>query len=527
MLKYASLAQQWIMHVNKSIAIGVHCLILAVILGISTITLGISPIIWQDEVQIMDYGRTSMPHADFRWGINWLLDGRPNFSVNFLGPLVQETAFRELGGFLGTRLAALLGAVVASTALFGWLLRRGAKPALALLGSTLFLINPLIAQSYRGARVDALAMAFVFLSLWAINYGRCNRRDSKSFALYGLAGILLGIAGLIWPSIVILLPIVFYELASVNGISFKADYKAWLNFTYGSFCIILIAIVATFGLLLFCFPDTIVRDILALLNYIIRNQNQVAQRNGVDISNLVFYLAESFAYEPFLPVVSLLLLVIFRWWGLLLALLCGVVVVVATNPYIHRAIYLVPYLILTCVIGLDALLMRGIIQRHKVISKFAVTSIILWSMMITLGARTVTALRERNERDPNLIMSVAKTTIGNGPYNVYIEPWVFYYAGRELGWHMFRSFYGKFDGSGVVHADWSKLALHMDYLVFSSTDINADMQDLFRTNGFIATTVNPKMFSSSASAGNLRSNIGYVRDFTIFSRSPLPNCCGK
>src|ERR1035438_7016965 len=66
----------------------------AVALTVHFATLSISPTIWQDEVQIIDFGRTSAFGGDPSWSVNWRSSNRPAIAISYLGPLLEESMFR-------------------------------------------------------------------------------------------------------------------------------------------------------------------------------------------------------------------------------------------------------------------------------------------------------------------------------------------------------------------------------------------------------------------------------------------------
>jgi hypothetical protein len=49
----------------------------AVIISVQGYSLRFSPTIWQDEVQILDWGRTILPGSDQAYAMSWLQGGQP------------------------------------------------------------------------------------------------------------------------------------------------------------------------------------------------------------------------------------------------------------------------------------------------------------------------------------------------------------------------------------------------------------------------------------------------------------------
>ena len=64
---------------------GAWGLVLFATLSVHSLTIRISPTIWQDEVQIVDYGRVLAPGADRSHAMTWLDSGRAAIPLNYLG----------------------------------------------------------------------------------------------------------------------------------------------------------------------------------------------------------------------------------------------------------------------------------------------------------------------------------------------------------------------------------------------------------------------------------------------------------
>ena len=117
-------------------------------------TATISPPAWQDEVQIIDYGRTVIPGSDLSFGTTLTRVGRVVRPLEYVGCLIQEAAYRiASGSMIGPRVAALAGALCAAIALWAWLKEAGVEQWIAGALGCAFLWDPIFAQSYRGAQI--------------------------------------------------------------------------------------------------------------------------------------------------------------------------------------------------------------------------------------------------------------------------------------------------------------------------------------------------------------------------------------
>jgi hypothetical protein len=74
--------------------------------------------------------------------------------------------------------------------------------------------------------------------------------------------------------------------------------------------------------------------------------------------------------------------------------------------------------------------------RWVVVGAFA--GMLLWAGGLTLGARTFLALKQKGGREPEALLAMATAEIGPGASNVYLGAWEIYYAGRALGWKLYK-----------------------------------------------------------------------------------------
>lgn len=496
-------------------------LVSLLVVGVSSITLSISPMIWQDEVQIIDQGRVLMPGADQTWGLSWLVqEDRPVQVVSYLGPLVQEIAYTYLGGMQGARLLTLLSAVFAAIMMLGWLSARGFSPWLALFGALLFLLDPMIAQSYRGARVDVLAMGVMFLALWVSWIQSRAYPTNEKLVGWVVVGALVGISGMIWPSAALLLPIFVYEIAAQSnrsGVGFGILLK---RISVKMIYVGLAAGVTIVCLVLIAHRQDTLSAVGGLFAFVAENQNNLGSGDqpASSLFSGVMSIIGSFKYSPWILLFGLLLIAYSRRFGLLVSLMIVFALVCITNPYIHRAIYVIPYLMLGVLFGFDYYLQAGIPSRRHFLAKVLFILMLFWSASVTLGARTWAGLEERVVRNPQLVDNFAEELIGEGDYSVYVGPWFLYYAGRQLGWKMHRSFNGIPEN---LTAKWKDTLLTMDFLIFDGGRVNANLSRVLRANGYEESIANPFDFDyfPGLGLGREEANSGYGGDLRLYKKS--------
>jgi hypothetical protein len=492
---------------------GAWFLFAATILCINCGTLTLSPAIWEDEVQIIDLGRVSLPNADLTWAVQVTSEGRPIQST-FLGCMIQELAFRLFpNAIFGVRFAAQLGLVFGSGALMGWMLARGMLPVVSLLTSILWLLEPTLTQGVRGARVDALAMMFIFLACWSVAAIRSQRMIPATLCRLGLAGISLGLAGLAWPSSVIMLPLFLNELlAKTIEDHGNASYRfvdALLRIgcvCLGSLASLAMAMIFRSGRGLQEIDDLrqgIMANVLSLANAMV----------WIDgLSTILVCLKAS----PWLIAVAFYGMVFHRRWRLLFFTCLTIVFIIATRPYFYRVVYVIPILTLASTETVNSILTDY--SRHKT-KGFRVALLAGFVLAVLsvglglLGARTYIAQEERSTRDPRIIYTLAESRIGRGPLRIYVGPWEFYYSGRILGWKMYwRQPFGRL-------LDWGRLPEVLDCAIFERSQLSNDIDLQFTKHGFSRVLVRPfGGFDSNSTTGYLAAPKNYDRDYILYFR---------
>ncbi len=515
---------------NPARAWVIFALVVLAIVAVQLYSLRYSPTIWQDEIQIIDWGRTILPGGDQSYSMSWLAEGRPYAFLSYLGCAVQELACRlSADDPAGPRLSTLMGAVVAAAAMTGFLMQSGSRPWIAVCCGLLLLLSPTLAQGYRGARVDSWAIAFMLLACWAVGRGKEARgtrleargaRGERHEALGGtgegeqpaaadqktkgpkdyraesaqavdfgknhfgtlndslqapavrapgwfaLAGVMIGVAGLLWVSAIVLLPLVLCLLIPDKT-------RGWrLSDTFSSLAVCGVCALATVGLLF-----VPVWDHLPLMLHDFTNKS--SRSLGLsDVFVRVPRLLHSLQLSPLVPALGLASLVLLRRWPLLLAFFAAVCFVVVTGTYTHRNVYLVPYFVVGLAGGADALAARG----RKASSSAAVVLVVCltWSAAVSLGGRSLAAFSGAAERDPAVVLRMATEKIGAGPHKVYVWNWEFGYAARKLGW----KFYKSFGWESLTETGFLALLQEVDHVVVAADYPLAPSEAQMRQLGF-------------------------------------------
>lgn len=403
--------------------------VVAIIGTIHLLTLSISPTIWQDEVQIIDYGRVFLdPHTD--WSVSWLTkSSSPSYSLSYLGCFLQEIAYQFTHSPVGPRLTSLAGAILAATICLAWLLSRNTPKSVAFLASLVFLLDPVLVSSYRGARVDAWAMALCFCSCWLLRkshkVSKSNYHKLKLSAT--LSGTLIGVSLFIWPSSVILIPLVILEILDLA----KFRKKISENRFNGIGLIICFFLGVVFTCILLSIP------ILDNINFILSNLFKITKADSA-LTNKgntfnIDLLRVALLLSPFILPLTLISLFFVRNNLLRLVVVCVFIFAFATRPYSQRLIYLLPYFMIVVSELSKTNILYNLNQSLRRCIRPILLILLIWSAIISLGYRSIVALSQTQGRSPQFLEQTAFDAIGPGPYKV-VAPYSFYYAGRSLGW---------------------------------------------------------------------------------------------
>ncbi len=508
------------------------------VLHASTATL--SPVAWQDEVQILDWGRGFMPGADQGAAMSWLYEGRTYRMICYLGCVLQETAYRVAGGeMLGPRLSSILGAVLASFALLGWLLARGTVPWIALVCSLLLLCDPSFTLGYRGARVDSWAIAFMLLACWAAVRGRREARGEgrgarawRALGWFVLAGICTGVAGVIWVSAILLLPLLVHELwgkeARGAGHEARGEKKqesgdrpsdsgslrvgerqaggGSLGMLFLGTSVTGLAALITVGLL-FLPVWSLLPEMLG--DFTGRGSGQVSRfLDGASWQKRW----RSLLGNPLLVPLALVAFFIRRQWTLFAAFLLAAALTLYTGAYVHRAVYLLPYLLVgVASAGTTLWSKKDDVWWMRPVIGLVLLLMLVWSAGISVAGRNFVAWRERAVRDPALVLDWAQSTVGPGPAKVYLWTWDWYYAGRKLGWSLHKSFAWE----NMEDERFTDLLSQMDWLVVAEKDPHRPDDAELAGLGFTERFVQPE---SASGNGGLRGK-GYG-SYLIYGKEP-------
>jgi len=265
-----------------------------------------------------------------------------------------------------------------------------------------------------------------------------------------LAGGLAAAAPFVWPSAVILYPLVLLEL--VYLLHKVKEVEGWKEAC--SYLLVFAAGGIVFTALLL---GPVWQQFLWLLDNLQGDVGRtVAKKSFVD--SLLGSVQVFRGTSPILPLLALVGAVFRREGGLIVATVGAVVIVLLTSPYSHRFVYLLPYLLVLSAGFYQHLAEQGSVKNHRRVGTIILMGLLAWSVGLTLVLRPVLAWGQKEARSPDILLEAAETSIGAGAHHVLVDPWEFYYAGRALGWKIYRPHIS-------YDIDREKLLVRMDYAI--------------------------------------------------------------
>jgi MFS family permease len=437
---------------------------LSAVFLVHLLTLTISPP-WGDEAQIIEHGRLLPFEPYSEWSSNWhSTANRPILFWSYLGPCLQEITYKiKMPLPYGPRLASLLGAMIAATASIGWLLSIKTYRLIALILGLVFLLDYIFSQSYRSARVDCWALAFCFGACWALRHAMSQMQKGRAFRFaLAIGGSMAAIAFFIWPSAVLIYPLLLAELIALLREEYSMRQSgASIMRSAAAFAISGLVMTALLLIPIWHLHEIVFNDIGPILR-----ASQPPYTFALQIKNLL----DSFKYSQLLPFSALIGFI----WGRnrLMAFMALLVFfyILSTRLYVGRLVYLLPYAIgliggayqMPFTLNADA-------KTRRLITHIGLSLLIVGNISLSMIIRPAMALIQKEGRDPNILFDMGHESVGNGPYRVYLGAWEFYFVGRGLGWQMFNEYVDQ------SPADLLTLFSSVDYAIFHWGDVDADL----------------------------------------------------
>ena len=358
---------------------------------------------WHDETYLVELGRQFLCGGD---ATTTLLnpDGTPMMPLFYLGPCLQELAYRAFGVW-GVRLSPFVGLVV-----MGLLFRLFVKRTTTLrrlelnLLMVLAMTVPLCFQSAALARLDTWSLAFVFAALV------CLVGSEKGIGHLIGAAVCAAVSVFMWPTAGILLP-----LYLVAGFRSRAEARGMILF-----CLFGLAAVA-----ILCVP--LVWNWSVVRHAFAGHCDDSFHR--LDLLSIVMPFVGEVVRAPFLlglAAVGFVSWVMRRAWGMIAAFVFSLGASIVMTPHLFRIVFLTPFVLLMCVEAMERCKARKICRGA------------LWCAVVygVLAGPILTPFVKHPTLEAGL-KDELEAAVGRGPRRVFAADRAAYYIGRELGWAQF------------------------------------------------------------------------------------------
>jgi len=413
------------------------------------------------------------------WSIAWLTDRAESvFFWSYIGPVMQEMSYQAVGQ-IGPRVSAIIGGLLASTILVGWLVARKTSPGIAFLLGLVFLLDPLFVQGYTMGRVDGWAIG---LSLCAclILRNAINKPPVTGFINRPLllAGAFAALAFFIWPSAIFIFPLIileFFYLAKTYKVTDKK--RAVLHITQFALggLIMGVLILLPIATLLYTQFEKVIEGFTVNTRF---GAKWGEKPEGLALFASSLEILRVLKFTPFLFLFGLLALIMRQQTGLLIACLFAAFLMLSTLVYLQRVQYLLPYFITSIAVFSQIEIANS--KLRKLFKPLVIITLLIWPLSLSLGVRTALALDNESERDRHLVFDAARSMIGQGKHMVYI-PYEFYYSGRSLGWQMYKPYLAFGD---TLSTDALKKVLpHVDYVIMYEWEVQKSFDEQLKKDG--------------------------------------------
>jgi putative flippase GtrA len=409
----------------------VFCGALIVVVLSHLISMTVIPLPWLDEVHIVEMGRSALARGSLETSFMVNSDGTGSFlAVYYLGPVLQELAFR-LAGFSGVRLLPMLGLLAASIFCRLWLLKRRMSPWIATLLALVLLVDPLLTQSIRLVRVDSLAIAMCFMTLYCLRRSADHQGPPPRSDLF-IVGILTGTSLFVWPTSLLF---VFFYLAEFwllrheQQLSPRASFVLLLSAGCGaglSILLLLIPLLPQF--------TTLVMNLQSYFSG--QGVSATVDLNGIAYRIFICTLKDGLR-SPFFMLAAFLGLLaciirIRRNAFLVSSFLVTFFLCVRSGLHSFRFLYLFPFFFQFALLGI-----RQLGERSPKWSQGLLVCILIYGFSTSVFAYVGMSLIYKG-RSLSAVTAQLRDVIGAGGKRVYSRTFQTYYPGRTLGWKHYR-----------------------------------------------------------------------------------------
>ena len=416
-----------------------------VVLSIHLFTISTSPIIWQDEVQIVDLGHNLLSPDDPS-SIVYLNSGRkvlPQYS--YWGASLHELCYRTFKCFFSHRICSIVFFIFIPLACFLWLRSVCQSNAIAVICSLLLLFDPQLTQSARGGRCDSEALFFLFLAAFFLEHGIQHIEDGKFIIPFFLSGFCLICGFSFWITSAFT---IFFWMAYVISATLRlrmSTTSILQSIFWG-----LLGVVTALLLSMMLYKGEI--------TYMFSSPSY--QQSALCLSNLrkIYKFPNAFRFSPHIFAGLFLFFAMRKKWLWGSACAMTIFLMAFTPVYIHRMHYLYPFSIL---------FIACFLKKYDFISKKiwrrAIIIYLITCFTYTVIGRTVITILTHNKRNVNFLSQAFKQSkISSSRHaSVYLDSFGLYFIVREMG----LKYYCLADKTDSSHVADFIFANDIDYIV--------------------------------------------------------------
>ncbi len=452
------------------------CAVVFLGMAMHAVTMPYSPVHWIDDVMINEGARGGILHKDADWSMVWFPDEARNqksWLINYFGSWVLEVGY-QMFGHLGPRILTM-GWLLVLTALVTLYFHRKLKGwgIPCLLGLIVFAF-PGAVQSARGARVDVIALAFIFAALSALQF--VGNRRWTNLAVFSLCGFFCAMAFFTWQPAGMLYPLVLWEVIE-QFIGKKAKVR--------EISILLLSAALAFSLTVVLMMYPFWDDFWHRLFGATGTVGKMAERS----EGTGWHWREYFKALFNLPWVFCFgfaaLFLRRRLWFLVVTVLGLSLLCIATKVYVFRMLYLMPY----AIIGLGIVIASW--RKNRLKHGLGIGLLCLMVMAAfgwSVALRNFTEYFTKDFRDYEKMRQTLDKEIGRD-VRICLGVNPAYYIGRELGWSMYSC-----HDSCTERDRINLLREKVDFVLFDTQweqpgDVERIMSYGFKTNYLICTDI--------------------------------------
>lgn len=348
--------------------------------------IGRSPVIWQDEIQVVGHGLSFIKPevATLTLGPT----GEPATPVGLTTTPLSATAYWFLPGIMGHRWLAVFAAIASCCVLRRLALRLGCG-SWATYVAVGYLLDPSNAQNFLSGRIDSLAHLYAFLGCLTLHCGAVTSRASSRVAWLLTSGALTAALLFSWPTAV--------ALGLCHALTCVSILRAGHTIRFRDFATFLAGLLVTSaGFALIAMPyfpaclgfSSTTRSYGPTIGSDLSVQGLAKLLGAIKLSTVAILVLAHSCFKATDRVMATCTM---------LAVTCSLTFVLLTGPYIHRFAYTLP----TILLGLACVLSSIPTGGHRS-TLMGLRGMVAAGLILTMVGRCAVSILQWNERAPSI-----------------------------------------------------------------------------------------------------------------------------